>query len=34
MNNQNNINVSVSINYHPISKQGSLKYLGVVLDDK
>ena len=25
---------SVSINHHPISKQSSLKYLGVILDDK
>jgi len=24
----------VSINHHPISKQSSLKYLGVILDDK
>jgi len=25
---------SVSINHQPISKQSSLKYLGVILDDK
>jgi len=24
----------VSINHHPLSKQSSLKYLGVILDDK
>jgi len=34
MNNYKNINFSVSINHHPISKQSSLKYLGVILDDK
>jgi len=37
MNNHNNINFSifsVSINHYPISKQSSLKYLGVILDDK
>ena len=34
MNNHENINFSVSINHHPISKQSSLKYLGVILDDK
>jgi len=34
MNNHKNINFSVSINHHPISKQSSLKYLGVKLDDK
>ena len=34
MNNHNNINFSVSINHHPISKQSSLKYLGIILDDK
>ena len=34
MNNHKNINFSVSINHHPISKQSSLKYLGVILDDK
>jgi len=34
MNNPKNINFSVSINHHPISKQSSLKYLGVILDDK
>jgi len=34
MNNHNNTNFSVSINYHPMSKQSSLKYLGVILDDK
>ena len=34
MNNHKNINFSVSINQHPISKQSSLKYLGVILDDK
>jgi len=33
MNNHKNINFSVSLNHHPISKQSSLKY-GVVLDDK
>ena len=34
MNNHKKINFSVSINHHPISKQSSLKYLGVTLDDK
>jgi len=34
MNSQKNIIFSVSINHHPISKQCSLKYLGVILDDK
>jgi len=34
MNSHNNINFSVSINYHPVTKQNSLKYLGVILDDK
>jgi len=34
VNNRKNINFSVSINHHPISKQSSLKYLGVILDDK
>jgi len=34
MNNRNNIDFSVSISHHPISKQSSLKYLGVKLDDK
>ena len=34
MNNHKNINFSVSINHHPISKQSSLKYLGVLLDDE
>jgi len=34
MNNRNSINFSVSIYHHPISKQSSLKYLGVILDDK
>jgi len=34
MNNHKNINFSVSINHHQISKQSSLKYLGVILDDK
>ena len=34
MNNHKNINFSVTINHHPISKQSSLKYLGVILDDK
>jgi len=34
VNNRKNINFSVSINHHPISKQRSLKYLGVILDDK
>jgi len=34
MNNHNNINFSVSIYYHPISNESSLKYLGVILDDK
>jgi len=32
--NQTNINFSVYINHHPISKQSSLKYLWVILDDK
>jgi len=32
MNNHNNTNFSVSINHHPISKQSSLKYLGVIHD--
>jgi len=32
MNHHKNINLSVSINHHPISKQSSLKYLGVILD--
>ena len=34
MNNHKNINFSVSINNHPISNQNSLKYLGVIFDDK
>jgi len=34
INNCNNINFLVSINHHPISKQSSLKYLGVIFDDK
>jgi len=34
MNIHKNINFSVSINHHPISKQSSLKYLGVILHDK
>jgi len=34
MNNHNNINFSVSIDHHPTSKQSSLKYLGVIPDDK
>jgi len=34
MNNRKNINFSVSINHHPISKQSSLKYHGVILDGK
>jgi len=34
MNYRNNINFSVSINHHPMSKQTSLKYLDVILDDK
>ena len=34
MNNHKNISFSVSINHHPISKQSSLKCLGVILDDK
>ena len=34
MNNRKNINFSVSINHHPISKPSNLKYLGVILDDK
>jgi len=34
MNNHDNINFSVSMNHHTISKQGSLKYLAVILDDK
>jgi len=33
MNKHNNINFSVSINHHPISKQSSLKYLGVIFYD-
>ena len=34
MNNHKNINFVVSINHHPISKQSSLKCLGIILDDK
>ena len=34
MNNNKNINFSVSINHHPISKESSIKYLGLILDDK
>ena len=34
MNNRKNIDFSVSINHHLISKHISLKYLGVILDDK
>jgi len=34
MSNHKNINFSVSVNHHPISKQSSLKYLSVILDDK
>jgi len=34
MNNHKNIYFSVLINHHQISKQISLKYLGVILDDK
>jgi len=34
MKNRKNINFSVSINHHSISKQSSLNYLGVILDDK
>jgi len=34
MNNHNNINFSVSSNHHPISKQSSLKYFGLILDNK
>ena len=34
MNNRKNVNFAVSINHHPILKQSSLKYLGVILDDK
>ena len=34
MNNHKNINFSVSINHHPISRQSSLKYLDVILDDE
>ena len=34
MNNHKKINLSVSVNHHPISKQSRLKYLGVILDDK
>jgi len=34
MNNHKNVNISVSINHHPISKHSSLKYLGVILDGK
>jgi len=33
MNNHNNINFSVSINHHPVSKQISLKCLSVIFDD-
>jgi len=33
MNNHKNINFSVSNDHHPISKQSSLKYLAVILDD-
>ena len=32
MNNRKNITFSVSMNHHSISKQSSLKYLGVILD--
>jgi len=34
MNSRNNINFSVAINHHPISKQSGLKCLSVILDDK
>jgi len=34
INNHDNITFSVSINHRPISKQNSLKYLVVILDDK
>jgi len=34
MKNKNNIKNFVAINHQPISKQSSLKYLGIVLDDK
>jgi len=34
MNNHKIINCLVLMNHHPISKQSSLKYLGVILDDK
>jgi len=34
MTNHNNVNFSVSINHHPISKHSSLEYLGVIFDDK
>jgi len=34
MNNHKNINFSVSFNHRPISKQRTLKHLGVILDDK
>jgi len=34
MNNHINIKFSVSIIHYPISKQSSVKYLGVILDDK
>jgi len=34
MNNHKSINFSALINHHPISKQISLKYLGVIVDDK
>jgi len=30
----NNISCSVSVNHHPIPKQSSLKYHGVILDGK
>jgi len=30
MNNLSNIKFSVAINHHPISKQSSLKYLGII----
>jgi len=34
MNNQINVNFLVSVNHHSKSKQSSLKYLGIILDDK
>jgi len=34
MNNHNNANFSVSINHQQISKQSSLKYLDIILNNK